>query len=43
MFADLKDKLLDVLGDGPQLTIALHDLTTAKDAAVRQAVRDGEG
>jgi hypothetical protein len=42
MFADLKDKLLDVLGDGPQLVIALHDLTSAKDAAVRQAVRDGE-
>jgi hypothetical protein len=43
MFADLRDGLLENLGDGPQLTIALHDLTTAKDAAVRQAIEDTAG
>lgn len=43
MFADLRDGLLEKPGDGPQLTIALHDLTSAKDAAVRQATEDSGG
>jgi hypothetical protein len=43
MFADLRDGLLEKLGDGPQLTIALHNLTSAKDAAVRQAIEDSDG
>ncbi len=34
--------LLNDLKDGPQLTIALQRLIDAKDAAVRQAIADGE-
>lgn len=40
MFHDLSVNLLEVCGDGPQLTIALQGLITAKDAAVRQALAD---
>jgi hypothetical protein len=43
MFADMRDRMLEVLGDGPQLTMALHDLTSSKDAAVRQAIEDSGG
>lgn len=43
MFSDLRDRLLPVLGDGPQLVIALHHLTDAMDACVRQAIEDSEG
>jgi hypothetical protein len=42
MFADVRDELLEVLGDGTQLVIALHRLTDAKDSAVRQAIADSE-
>lgn len=34
--------LAHLLNDGPQLTIALQRLVDAKDAAVRQAIADGE-
>jgi hypothetical protein len=35
------ENLVGLLGDGPQLTIALQRLIDAKDAAVRQAIADG--
>ncbi len=34
--------LAHLLKDGPQLTIALQRMVDAKDAAVRQAIADGE-
>jgi hypothetical protein len=37
-FGSLAWKLLSMLDDGPQLTIALQRLIEAKDAAVRQAL-----
>jgi hypothetical protein len=40
MFHDLGVNLLEVCGDGPQLTIALQGLIASKDAAVRQALAD---
>jgi hypothetical protein len=40
MFRDLRDELLEILGDGPQLTIGLQRLVDAKDALVRQALAD---
>lgn len=42
MFHELGVALVCVLDDGPQLTIALQRLVDAKDAAVRQAIADGE-
>lgn len=42
MFFDVGVKLLGVLEDGPQLTIALQRLVDSKDAAVRQAIADRE-
>lgn len=39
-FADLKDQLIAVLKDGPELSTALRKLVEAKDCAVRQAVID---
>lgn len=39
-FASLKDRLLEVLKDGPELSTALRKLVEAKDCAVRQAVID---
>jgi hypothetical protein len=41
-FSVLRTKLLNMLGDGPQLVLALHSLTAAKDQAVRQSIEDGE-
>jgi hypothetical protein len=43
MFADMRDRLLSKLGDGPQLVIALRHLTDGRDAAVRQAIEDSDG
>jgi hypothetical protein len=40
MFRDLRDQLLEAVGDGPQLTIGLQRLIDAKDAIVRQAIAD---
>jgi hypothetical protein len=40
MFYDLGTGLLEQVGDGPQLTIALQFLIAGKDAAVRQAIAD---
>jgi len=37
-FHDLGHRLLAVLHDGPELTVALRKLLEAKDAAVRQVV-----
>lgn len=37
---DTRDKLLELVGDGPELTVALRHLVDAKDAAVRQAIAD---
>ena len=41
-FWALGQSLARFLKDGPQLTIALQRLIDAKDAAVRQAIADGE-
>jgi hypothetical protein len=42
MFYEHGVNLASVLNDGPQLTIALQRLVDSKDAAVRQAIADGE-
>lgn len=39
--ADLRDDLLDNLGDGPELSAGLRKLLEAKDCFVRQALLDG--
>lgn len=39
-FCDLKDLLLGLLLDGPELSAGLRKLVEAKDCAVRQAVID---
>lgn len=39
---DTRDRLLELCGDGPEFTVALRHLVDAKDAAVRQAIADGE-
>jgi hypothetical protein len=39
-FADLAEGLLDLLGDGPELSAGLRKLVEAKDCGVRQAVLD---
>ncbi|QDF18737.1 hypothetical protein SEA_SCENTAE_17 [Gordonia phage SCentae] len=39
-FSDLKDLLIEQLGDGPELSVALRKLVEAKDCAVRQRVID---
>lgn len=36
--ADLVREVLPLVDDGPQLTLALHDLISAKDALVRQRI-----
>lgn len=41
-FARLAQKLVQMLGDGPQHAIALQHLIEAKDAAVRQSIVDEE-
>ena len=41
-FAALRDELLNLVHDGPQLTIGLQRLVDAKDAAVRQAIADSD-
>lgn len=41
-FFELAVELARLLADGAQLTIALQRLIDAKDAAVRQAIADGE-
>lgn len=43
MFRDVRDGLLPLLGDGPQLTLGLQHLIDAKDCAVRQALKDSRG
>jgi hypothetical protein len=42
LFSDVRDELLAKLSDGTQLVLALRYLTHAKDAAVRQAIADGD-
>jgi len=37
---DARDQLLALVGDGPELTVALRHLVDAKDAGVRQALSD---
>lgn len=37
---DARDRLLELVGDGPELTVALRHLLDAKDAGVRQAISD---
>lgn len=39
---DTRDRLLELVGDGPELTVALRHLVDAKDAGVRQAISDSE-
>lgn len=39
-FQHLAREVLDMVSDGPELTVALRKLLEAKDAAVRQAVLD---
>jgi hypothetical protein len=41
MFRDMRNALLEVLGDGPQFTLSLQHLIDAKDCAVRQGIADG--
>jgi hypothetical protein len=43
VMCDTRDRLLDLVGDGPEFTVALRHLVDAKDAAVRQAIADAEG
>jgi hypothetical protein len=40
LYENLAQHLVDDLKDGPELTVALRDLLTSKDAAVRQRVLD---
>jgi hypothetical protein len=40
VFRDARDRLLELTGDGPQLTLGLQHLIDAKDCAVRQAISD---
>jgi hypothetical protein len=40
MFRDMRDQLLRVLEDGPQLLLGLQHLVDAKDCLVRQAIAD---
>lgn len=42
LFWDAACGLLQLVSDGPQLKGAIRRLTEAKDAAIRQAVADGE-
>jgi hypothetical protein len=42
MFRDLRDELLEKLGDGPQLSLGLQHLVDGKDCLVRQAIADSE-
>lgn len=41
-FADLAEGLLDLVGDGPELSAGLRKLLEAKDCTVRQAVMDNK-
>ena len=40
MFADMRDRLLAELEDGPQMALGLQHLIDAKDCLVRQAIAD---
>ena len=40
VMCDTRDRLLELAGDGAELTVALRHLVDAKDAAVRQAISD---
>lgn len=40
-FHKFADRLLDMLGDGPEFTVGLRKLLEAKDCCVRQAIIDG--
>jgi hypothetical protein len=42
VMCDTRDRLLALVGDGPEFTVALRHLVDAKDAAVRQAIADSE-
>lgn len=42
MFRDVRDQLLAVLEDGPQLSLGLQHLVDGKDCLVRQAIADSE-
>jgi hypothetical protein len=42
VMCDTRDRLLELVGDGPEFTVALRHLVDAKDAAVRQAIADSE-
>lgn len=39
-FTKFKNELLDMIDDHPQLTLALHDLLSAKDKAIRAKVAE---
>lgn len=41
-FAVFAQKLILMLGDGPEFSTALRKLVEAKDCAVRQSILDGE-
>lgn len=41
--AELRDYMLDVLADGPELTAGLRKLLEAKDCFVRQSLIDNDG
>ena len=40
MFKVVRDQLLELVEDGPQLTLGLQHLIDAKDCTVRQAIAD---
>jgi hypothetical protein len=40
VFRETRDRLLELTGDGPQLTLGLQHLVDAKDCIVRQAIAD---
>ncbi|SKX81095.1 Uncharacterised protein [Mycobacteroides abscessus subsp. bolletii] len=42
IFAETRDRLLDALQDGPELSAGLRHLLEAKDACVRQSLLDTE-
>lgn len=42
VFREARDRLLELTGDGPQLSLGLQHLIDAKDCIVRQAIADGE-
>jgi hypothetical protein len=42
MFRDMRDRLLEALEDGPQLSLGLQHLIDGKDCLVRQSIADSE-